>query len=111
MNDDYANNMMRGLVESLKNGDTGWQQLALCAETDPDAFFPEEGGSQRIPKNICKDCPVRVRCLEYAIRNNETHGVWGGLSPSERQKLRLQQFGSKRLGRPKKEAANAELTS
>ena len=27
-----------------------WQERALCAETDPEAFFPEKGGSTREAK-------------------------------------------------------------
>jgi WhiB family transcriptional regulator, redox-sensing transcriptional regulator len=104
---DYQQKMMMDFMESLKNGDLDWQHLALCAETDPDAFFPEEGGSHKNPKKICQQCPVQLDCLEYAIRNNETHGVWGGLSPRERQRIRSQRLGIKGRGRPIKEIANA----
>ena len=107
MTHDYQHKMMKDFIQSLHNGDLDWQHLALCAETDPDAFFPEEGGSQRIPKEICNSCPVRLQCLEHAIRNNETHGVWGGLSPGDRQKIRNQRFGIKGRGRPNKEIENA----
>ena len=26
-------------------GELSWQERALCAQTDPEAFFPEKGGS------------------------------------------------------------------
>ncbi|WP_440347948.1 WhiB family transcriptional regulator [Modestobacter versicolor] len=68
----------------------GWQERALCAETDPEAFFPEKGGSTREAKKICTGCEVRSECLEYALTNDERFGIWGGLSERERRRLRRQ---------------------
>jgi WhiB family redox-sensing transcriptional regulator len=65
-----------------------WQERALCAETDPEAFFPEKGGSTREAKKICTGCEVRAECLEYALANDERFGIWGGLSERERRRLR-----------------------
>lgn len=65
-----------------------WQADALCAQTDPEAFFPEKGGSTREAKRICENCDVRAECLEYALENDERFGIWGGLSERERRKLR-----------------------
>jgi WhiB family redox-sensing transcriptional regulator len=65
-----------------------WQEQALCAETDPEAFFPEKGGSTREAKKICTGCEVRAQCLEYALANDERFGIWGGLSERERRRLR-----------------------
>ncbi len=56
------------------------EQRALCAQTDPEAFFPEKGGSTREAKRICLGCEVRSECLEYALRHDERFGIWGGLS-------------------------------
>lgn len=67
-----------------------WQADALCAQTDPEAFFPEKGGSTRDAKQICLSCEVRAECLEYALQNDERFGIWGGLSERERRKLRRQ---------------------
>jgi WhiB family transcriptional regulator, redox-sensing transcriptional regulator len=64
-----------------------WQERALCAETDPEAFFPEKGGSAREAKRICTGCEVRAECLEYALANDERFGIWGGLSERERRRL------------------------
>jgi WhiB family transcriptional regulator, redox-sensing transcriptional regulator len=66
----------------------GWQEQALCAQTDPEAFFPEKGGSTREAKRICSGCDVRAECLEYALANDERFGIWGGLSERERRRLR-----------------------
>jgi WhiB family redox-sensing transcriptional regulator len=67
-----------------------WQEDALCAQTDPEAFFPEKGGSTREAKKICTSCEVRAQCLQYALQNDERFGIWGGLSERERRKLRKQ---------------------
>ena len=65
-----------------------WQERALCAQTDPEAFFPEKGGSTREAKRICLGCDVRSECLEYALAHDERFGIWGGLSERERRKLK-----------------------
>ncbi|EHY88772.1 Transcription factor WhiB [Saccharomonospora azurea NA-128] len=65
-----------------------WQERALCAQTDPEAFFPEKGGSTREAKRICQVCEVRDDCLEYALAHDERFGIWGGLSERERRKLK-----------------------
>ena len=65
-----------------------WQERALCAQTDPEAFFPEKGGSTREAKRICQGCEVRAECLEYALAHDERFGIWGGLSERERRKLK-----------------------
>ncbi len=66
----------------------GWQERALCAQTDPEAFFPEKGGSTREAKRVCTTCEVRVECLEYALEHDERFGIWGGLSERERRRLK-----------------------
>lgn len=65
-----------------------WQSDALCAQTDPEAFFPEKGGSTREAKRICESCEVRAECLQYALENDERFGIWGGMSERERRRLR-----------------------
>jgi WhiB family redox-sensing transcriptional regulator len=68
-----------------------WRMAALCAETDPDVFYSdrgEGGGKTRVARSICRRCMVRRACLDYALRHDERFGVWGGLSPVERGRLR-----------------------
>lgn len=69
-------------------GVLGWQGEALCAQTDPEAFFPEKGGSTREAKAVCQSCHVRSECLDYALAHDERFGIWGGLSERERRKLK-----------------------
>ena len=78
-----------GLADPLDvDGELAWQVDALCAQTDPEAFFPEKGGSTRDAKKVCSACTVRSECLEYALGNDERFGIWGGLSERERRRLR-----------------------
>ena len=62
-----------------------WQDQALCAQSDPEEWYPEPGDSVNRPKRICRQCPVRVECLAYAMDRDEPHGLWGGLSREERK--------------------------
>jgi WhiB family transcriptional regulator, redox-sensing transcriptional regulator len=64
-----------------------WQDRALCAQTDPEAFYPDKGGSTREAKNVCRACEVRAECLEYALANGERWGIWGGFSERERRRM------------------------
>lgn len=70
------------------DGELGWQDQALCAETDPEAFYPEKGGSTREAKRVCFTCGVRAECLEYALEHGEAFGIWGGMSERERRRLK-----------------------
>ncbi len=74
--------------EGDAEGELAWQTDALCAQTDPEAFFPEKGGSTRDAKRVCEACPVSGQCLDYAMSNDEKFGIWGGLSERERRRLR-----------------------
>lgn len=64
-----------------------WAEEALCAETNPEAFFPEKGGSIREAKRICAACPVQKECLDYALNHGERMGIWGGTTPEERKEM------------------------
>ncbi len=85
---DLSGGYAGGLGRPLTPEDPGWQELALCAQTDPEAFFPEKGGSTREAKRVCSGCEVRQECLEYALSNDERFGIWGGLSERERRRLK-----------------------
>ena len=65
-----------------------WMQDALCAQTDPEMFFPQKGGSTRNAKRVCASCDVREQCLEYALRTKQDDGIWGGKSAIELRKMR-----------------------
>lgn len=65
-----------------------WREQGVCAQTDPEVFFPEKGGSTKEAKAMCVGCEVKAECLDWAMANNERFGIWGGLSERERRRLR-----------------------
>lgn len=71
-----------------------WREDAICAQTDPDLFFPEKGQSPAEAKALCHTCLAEADCLAYALRNHETFGVWGGTSENERKAMRPAQGGA-----------------
>lgn len=79
-----------------------WTEDAVCAQADPDAFYPDKGGSSMAVKRLCNGdpaagtdpCPVRTQCLEQALRTNEAWGIWGGTSERDRRALRQQRNGA-----------------
>ncbi len=78
--------------------ETSWQGLANCLGVDPDLFFPERGASTREAKEVCRGCVVRDDCLEYALRNGEKFGIWGGMSERERRRIRRQRAVARASG-------------
>lgn len=65
-----------------------WQQHGACLASDPDTFFPERGEDSRPAKEICRGCPVRQECLDYALDTRQLYGIWGGTSERERRRMR-----------------------
>lgn len=66
----------------------GWKKDAKCRGiSDASIFFPHNSRNAIIAKAFCEDCPVRQKCLEYAVELKEDHGVWGGASERERRRI------------------------
>jgi WhiB family redox-sensing transcriptional regulator len=62
---------------------------ALCAHYgEVVEFFIDRGQDDRPAKAICSRCSVRQECLQYALDNRILHGIWGGTSARERERLR-----------------------
>lgn len=71
--------------------DLRWQDHAACTDhPDRSIFFPERGETTAAAKAVCATCPVKAECLDYAVRNHENYGIWGGTSERERRQLRRQ---------------------
>lgn len=65
-----------------------------CWEEDPERFFPEGNKlSEKIKeaKEVCNTCGFTTECLEAALKNNEAFGIWGGMTPEERDALKRRQ--------------------
>lgn len=74
------------LIGRIFDGDLPPEDGA-CAETDPELFFPEKGGSTREAKAICRGCEALEECLAWALRHDERFGVWGGTSTQDRARI------------------------
>ena len=80
---------------AIHSWEYGWQWRAACRGEDANLFFPPNHVEDREArllreqqaKAICATCPVRIECLEYAVRTRESHGIWGGLNELERRIL------------------------
>lgn len=73
--------------------DSKWRDDAACRNTDPDVFFPVGTTGEAVAENkaaiaVCQRCPVRERCLEFAMATNQRDGVWGGTSEEDRRRMR-----------------------
>lgn len=83
----------------------GWQWRAACRGEEAALFFApnypepkdEREARERQAKAICAVCPVRMECLEYAVRIREPHGIWGGLNEIERRRL-IRDMDQRRAG-------------
>jgi WhiB family redox-sensing transcriptional regulator len=67
------------------DADDAWRDLSMCSLYPNVDFFRFKFRTEA--KSICGECIVRKECLDFALRNDERHGVWGGLDPDERKAL------------------------
>jgi len=83
-----------GLWDWLGLGDrsrSAWRSAAVCAQVDPEIFYPDKGESTLAAKRVCAGCPVRSECLAEALARRERFGIWGGLSERERRAVHVEQ--------------------
>lgn len=74
-------------MSAIDDGVSLWQEEAVCGGEDTNIFFTDERRAQRsIIGSICGMCPVQAECLTFAIVYN-MHGIWGGTTDKEREKL------------------------
>jgi WhiB family transcriptional regulator, redox-sensing transcriptional regulator len=67
-----------------------WTARAACRGLDTEIFYPATSEEEAEALAVCATCPVRAQCLEYALRNREANGIWGGTTPEGRRRLRRQ---------------------
>lgn len=66
-----------------------WMTEAVCAQVDPELFFPEKGHYAHTAKRICATCPVINECLNHALEiGYHATGIWGGTTPTERRTMK-----------------------
>jgi WhiB family redox-sensing transcriptional regulator len=64
----------------------GWAEEVNCADVDPELFFDEHRQAEAC--RVCRGCPARAACLDEALHFGLNYGVFGGLTPRERRRLR-----------------------
>lgn len=67
-----------------------WRDAGACLSHDPDLFFPTGatgpiGREIEQAKTICRGCPVRNPCLQWALGAGQLSGIWGGLTEDKRR--------------------------
>ena len=82
-----------------------WRQEAACRGVDPAVFFPDTEEDAGPAKAICASCPVRMRCLDYALSTRQDDGIWGGLTETERRRARRRRQEAARAARKAGHAA------
>ena len=72
-----------------------WIGGAVCAQTDPDIFFPNRGQSTAAATLVCQACPVKTACAQWAADAGERYGVWGGINTRARDSVIVAEVGAK----------------
>ncbi len=75
--------------------DRTWQTTALCRGNHSYLFFPpstverkdERERREAKAKAICTVCPVKLPCLDFAMKIKEPYGIWGGLTEADRRQV------------------------
>jgi WhiB family redox-sensing transcriptional regulator len=78
------------IVRDLDLEGAAWMRQAACRGADPELFFDEGGWAYYYPSPealaLCRTCPVRVACLDFALSNRMV-GTWAGTSDYQRRTL------------------------
>ena len=70
-----------------KHDEYEWMFQGRCRSVNPGDFFPSDGFGVERAQAVCRGCPVKTTCLEYALLHHIEHGVWGGASERERRRI------------------------
>ena len=82
--------------------DYRWREDAACRNTNPDLFFPVGSTAEAVEETqaaiaLCRRCPVRAQCLEFAMVTNQRDGIWGATSEDDRRRMRSAWVAARRL--------------
>jgi WhiB family redox-sensing transcriptional regulator len=85
--------MMR-CVTAAEGYQENWREFAACLSAEPELFFPAvsadlDDRQVERAKAVCKVCPVRRECLQFALATRQSYGVWGGMAERERRVARM----------------------
>lgn len=89
-----GDDILAALRHMLDPAELAWKRDGDCTRLDLTVrerqalyFFPTRGEDVEAARAICRPCPVRDDCLEYALANGE-QGIWGGTTGQERRAMR-----------------------
>lgn len=82
-----ANSLEHNMLEI-----NSWEDRAACKGMTTAVFFPHKEDNEHIARAICKNCPVKCECLEFALTHKIDHGIWGGLGVRSRSRIRRQRI-------------------
>lgn len=92
LDDDYGplqeptDNYYRIALPSLGDpGDDAWRKQSLCLVYPSIDFFNYRHKKDALA--VCAECTVREECLDFALRNREESGVWGGVDEEGRRAI------------------------
>ena len=82
--------------------DAQWRDAAACRNADPELFFPVGTTGDALEDTeaaiaLCRRCPVREECLEYAMATNQRDGIWGARTEEDRRRMRSAWVAARRL--------------
>lgn len=82
---DTADQARRWLLDALAAN-----EYAVPCTSDPEGWFPDKSARDAHARAValCNTCPVGVECLEYAVREGQVEGIWGGTTKRERARMR-----------------------
>ncbi|HMK62981.1 MAG TPA: WhiB family transcriptional regulator [Acidimicrobiales bacterium] len=76
-------------MSSPRPDGVNWRKQALCAgHPDRGAWFSEDTAVTKRAQAVCRACPVREDCLAFAVGTGQRDGIWGGMTPYQRRRLR-----------------------
>lgn len=84
---------------------TDWRHFSACQDTDPELHFPIGNTGPALiqaeqAKAVCRRCPVKTDCLNFALDSGQDAGVWGGKTEEERRAMRHHRGVTARVIRP-----------
>jgi WhiB family transcriptional regulator, redox-sensing transcriptional regulator len=101
-----------------------WRDRAACRGAQTDVFFPDGTAGPALrdigrAKRICGGCPVRARCLDWALDHGAAFGIWGGFTEDERRAIRgtlvpaaaVRGVAGSRMSQPVQELIQAQVTA
>jgi WhiB family redox-sensing transcriptional regulator len=65
-----------------------WQRYGACRGESIEMFVPSVGGNFTKARDLCRSCPVRQECMDFATADEDVVGMWGGTTAPERRQMR-----------------------